>query len=173
VEVPGNTVKIQVVSDDSGNDWGFKVANIQEKHVHNHTDVVTPPTCTDKGYTTHTCACGDTYKDTYVDATGHELGDWVEVKAPTETEKGSERRDCANCDYYETREVDLVQTAPGDLNGDDSVNDDDVILLLWHTLLPDLYPISAEADFNADGNINDEDVIYLLWHTLLPDLYPL
>jgi len=40
-------------------------------------------------------------------------------------------------------------------------------------LLPDLYPISAEADFNADGNINDEDVIYLLWHTLLPDLYPL
>ena len=61
----------------------------------------------------------------------------------------------------------------GDLNGDDSINDDDVILLLWHTLLPDLYPISAEADFNTDGNINDEDVIYLLWHTLLPDLYPL
>jgi len=61
----------------------------------------------------------------------------------------------------------------GDLNGDDSVNDDDVILLLWHTLLPDMYPIEGEADFNADGSVNDEDVIYLLWHTLLPDLYPL
>jgi len=61
----------------------------------------------------------------------------------------------------------------GDLNGDESVNDDDVILLLWHTLLPDMYPIQGEADFNSDNSVNDEDVIYLLWHTLLPDLYPL
>jgi len=63
--------------------------------------------------------------------------------------------------------------APGDLNVDGSVNDDDVILLLWHTLLPDMYPIQGEADFNADNSVNDEDVIYLLWHTLLPDMYPL
>jgi len=61
----------------------------------------------------------------------------------------------------------------GDLNGDGSVNDDDVILLLWHTLLPDMYTIEGDADFNADGSVNDEDVIYLLWHTLLPDMYPL
>jgi len=61
----------------------------------------------------------------------------------------------------------------GDLNNDGYVNDEDVILLLWHTLLPDLYPIQGDADFNADSSVNDEDVIYLLWHTLLPDLYPL
>jgi len=61
----------------------------------------------------------------------------------------------------------------GDVNDDGSVNDDDVILLLWHTLLPDMYPIVGDADFTGDGSINDEDVIYLLWHTLLPDLYPL
>jgi hypothetical protein len=28
-------------------------------------DTVTPPTATEKGYTTHTCACGDSYTDTY------------------------------------------------------------------------------------------------------------
>ena len=38
---------------------------------HVYTDVVTAPTCTEQGYTTHTCSCGDTKVDTYVDAAGH------------------------------------------------------------------------------------------------------
>lgn len=38
---------------------------------HHHSANVTKPTCTAKGYTTHTCSCGDTYKDTYVNALGH------------------------------------------------------------------------------------------------------
>ena len=41
-------------------------------HDHNYTDVVTAPTCTEMGYTTHTCACGDKLVDSYVDALGHE-----------------------------------------------------------------------------------------------------
>ena len=38
---------------------------------HVYTDVVTAPTCTEQGYTTHTCSCGDKKVDTYVDAAGH------------------------------------------------------------------------------------------------------
>lgn len=39
---------------------------------HNYNSVVTAPTCTADGYTTHTCAnCDDTYTDTIVDALGH------------------------------------------------------------------------------------------------------
>ena len=38
---------------------------------HHHNAVVTAPTCTAKGYTTHTCACGDSYVDSYTDALGH------------------------------------------------------------------------------------------------------
>ena len=38
---------------------------------HHHNAVVTAPTCTAKGYTTHTCACGDSYKDSYINALGH------------------------------------------------------------------------------------------------------
>lgn len=35
-------------------------------------DVVTAPTCTEQGYTTHTCsACGASYRDSFVAATGH------------------------------------------------------------------------------------------------------
>lgn len=39
---------------------------------HNYSTInVVEPTCTEKGYTEHICVCGDSYKDTYVDASGH------------------------------------------------------------------------------------------------------
>ncbi len=39
---------------------------------HDYNSVVTKPTCTTDGYTTHTCSrCGDTYKDSTVNALGH------------------------------------------------------------------------------------------------------
>lgn len=41
------------------------------KDGHTFTDNVTAPTCTEKGYTTHTCACGYVYTDTEVAALGH------------------------------------------------------------------------------------------------------
>lgn len=44
-------------------------------HEHKYTDTVTAPTCTAKGYTTHTCACGDKYVDSYTDALGHSFKD--------------------------------------------------------------------------------------------------
>ena len=38
------------------------------------THIVTKPTCTSMGYTTHTCACGASFVDSYVDALGHTPG---------------------------------------------------------------------------------------------------
>jgi len=38
---------------------------------HFYSDSVTPPTCTEQGYTTYTCRCGDSYKADYVAAKGH------------------------------------------------------------------------------------------------------
>ena len=43
--------------------------------------VVTAPTCTAAGYTTHTCiACGNSYTDAEVPANGHNWGDWSTYK---------------------------------------------------------------------------------------------
>lgn len=43
---------------------------------HEYSAVVTAPTCTTGGYTTHTCTkCGDTYVDDYTDALGHNYDD--------------------------------------------------------------------------------------------------
>ena len=49
-------------------------------------DTVTAPTCTERGYTTHTCSrCGDSYVDAYVDALGHDWNDPVCVWAADHT----------------------------------------------------------------------------------------
>ena len=50
--------------------------HIHYNHVHNHATVVTPPTCEEKGYTTYTCECGDSYVADYVDA-AHSFEDGV------------------------------------------------------------------------------------------------
>ena len=64
-------------------------------------------------------------------------------------------------------------TVLGDITEDGSVNNDDVVLLLWHTLFPEDYPIAVSGDLNVDGSINNDDVVLLLWHTLFPEDYPL
>ncbi len=46
-------------------------------HTHSYEAAVTAPTCTEQGYTTYTCECGDSYVTDYVDALGHEYADGV------------------------------------------------------------------------------------------------
>ena len=74
-------------------------------HKHEYTDEVVAPTCTEKGYTKHTCECGDTYNDSEVDALGHKFGEWSVVKEATEEEKGSKERSCNVCGEKETEEI--------------------------------------------------------------------
>ena len=72
---------------------------------HKHEAVVTAPTCLAKGYTTYICACGDSYVVDYVDALGHDIGDWEVNKAPTCTEAGQGIRKCTRCEYLERKTV--------------------------------------------------------------------
>ena len=44
-------------------------------HQHEYTQTVTAPDCTNGGYTTNTCQCGDTYVSDEVDALGHTWAD--------------------------------------------------------------------------------------------------
>ena len=78
---------------------------IEKAHTHSYTEKVTAPTCTEKGYTTHTCACGDSYIDSYTNPLGHSYGEWNQTKAPTCTEKGTETRICTRCNASEARDV--------------------------------------------------------------------
>ena len=76
-----------------------------EAHEHSYTAVVTPPTCTEKGYTTHTCACGDSYVDTYVDALGHAWDSGTVTKQPTATETGVRTYTCTRCNETKTETI--------------------------------------------------------------------
>ena len=60
------------------------------------TDEVVDPTCTEKGYTKHTCSdCGYSYNDTEVDALDHAWGEWTHVEG-TEGADAQHTRVCAN-----------------------------------------------------------------------------
>ena len=74
-------------------------------HEHSYKAVVTAPTCTEKGYTTHTCACGDSYVDTYVDALGHAWDNGKVTKEPTETETGVKTFTCTRCGETKTETI--------------------------------------------------------------------
>ena len=77
--VKAKQVKFQVVDATSG-EVGNKFAaaaevrfTVPKKHEHSYKTVVTAPTCTEAGYTTYTCDCGDSYVADEVAALGH---DW-------------------------------------------------------------------------------------------------
>ena len=95
---------------DGGND-ALKNAKIHcnyVSHTHNYKDVVTAPTCTAKGYTTHTCACGDSYVDTYTDALGHAWDNGKVTKEPTETETGVKTFTCTRCGETRTETMPVI-----------------------------------------------------------------
>ena len=95
---------------DGGND-ALKNANIHYNyvsHTHSYKDIVTAPTCTAKGYTTHTCACGDSYVDTYVDALGHAWDNGKVTKEPTATETGIRTYTCTRCHETKTESIPVV-----------------------------------------------------------------
>ena len=83
--------------------WKDKEA--ETPHKHSYKDVVTAPTCTAKGYTTHTCACGDSYVDTYVDALGHAWDSGKVTKQPTATEAGIRTYTCTRCGETKTETI--------------------------------------------------------------------
>ena len=111
-------------------------------HVHTWTETVTAPDCAEGGYTTFTCACGESYTDNETRALGH---DWADatckdprickrceategkalghnynsvVTEPTKTEQGYTTHTCTRCgDSYVDNYTNLdgVQYDPGTL----------------------------------------------------------
>ena len=64
------------------------------KHEHNYTAIITAPTCTEKGYTTYTCECGDSYIDDYVDKLEHEFTNYVSDNNATYESDGTKTAYC-------------------------------------------------------------------------------
>ena len=89
----------------SSNSSAYFRCNRATAHEHSYTAVVTDPTCTAKGYTTHTCACGDSYVDTYVDALGHAWDNGTVTKPATATKAGIKTFACTRCSATKTETI--------------------------------------------------------------------
>ena len=80
----------------------------EPEHEHAYSEAVTAATCTEDGFTTYSCECGDTYVGDRVEATGHSWGEWVTVTEPTEAATGTAERKCSACDAAESKVLDKI-----------------------------------------------------------------
>ena len=92
-------------TEDIMQNYGGNITWLGLDHSHEYNSITVSPTCTEQGYTTYTCSCGDSYVSDCLDALGHDMGEWETVIAPTCTEDGSESRSCFRCEYTETQSI--------------------------------------------------------------------
>ena len=83
-----------------------------------YTTVVTAPTCTQYGYTTYTCACGDSYVSDYTSPLGHDYK-YTSTTEPTCTKDGYDLYTCSRCSANKKQ----ILSATGHHFGDDNVCD--------------------------------------------------
>ena len=75
-------------------------------HKHSYDEgTVTAPTCTGKGFTTYTCACGDSFIADEVDKVPHNMTEQETVTEATCTKEGVKHIGCSECDYYEVEKI--------------------------------------------------------------------
>ena len=117
ITILGDTVKIQLVSDDAGNAWGFKVDAITEKVEEEckHTDTTKrevrnakAATCTLDGYSgdIYCTNCGNLIEaGSVTKAVGHQWDNGVITKAATATQTGIKTYTCTVCKITRTEIV--------------------------------------------------------------------
>ncbi|MDR0492531.1 MAG: bacterial Ig-like domain-containing protein [Nitrososphaerota archaeon] len=78
------------------------LVTVNSTHEHVYSLVVTEPTCTEQGYTTHTCDCDDSYTDDYKAALGHDFSVLVDHENATCVVDGYDLFKCVRCDVTQT-----------------------------------------------------------------------
>ena len=81
-------------------------------HQHEYNATVIQPTCTEMGYTVHTCSCGDVYFSNYRTTATHSYGEWITGVAATLTHGGEEYRICKSCGALQTRDTGNLSALP-------------------------------------------------------------
>ena len=101
----GAKEKWNQISIDFAFNWTLTGARIHYNstgpHTHDYQAVVTLANCTEQGYITYTCECGNSYIDNYVDALGHKY-EVKSVTEPTCTERGYTTYECSVCEKTTT-----------------------------------------------------------------------
>ena len=108
-------------------------------HEHSYTSVVTAPTCTEAGYTTYTCACGESYVADETPALGHDYVDGV----------------CTRCgDQQETPAVNPFEDVPEESWYTDAV--------LW-AVEKGITSGTTDTTFSPNMNVTRAQAVTFLW----------
>ena len=129
-------------------------AVLQNAAGHAYETEVIAPTCTEMGYTTHTCAqCGDIYQSTYTNATGHTPSDWVIDQQSTLDSEGSRHKECTVCgEILEEQAMEkLYSQATTDSTGQAVVGEYLVIVTDTDTTAP---IANATVSLHASGSLS-------------------
>lgn len=122
LDLSGNTLKNSqnircwTPNGSSAQKWSLTLAS----HTHNYSTKVVAPTKTEQGYTLHTCSCGHSYKDNYVEADNS--GPSITNVKITEVSSGGYRITCDVSDTSGVKEVKFPTWT--EANGQDE--------LIWH-----------------------------------------
>ena len=81
---------------------------VSKDYVHTYSKREIPSTCVEKGYTLHTCACGDEFKDQFKEYAPHDYK-LTKTIEPFCTDKGYKRYNCSVCGHEKIEEL----PAPG------------------------------------------------------------
>ena len=84
----------------------------ENAHEHSYTASVTEPTCAEAGFTTYTCACGDSYTGNAVAALGHNYS--CAVTEATCAANGSKVYTCLRCDHTYTEVIPATGSHTGE-----------------------------------------------------------
>ena len=160
---------------------------------HDYIAEVTAPDCVNGGYTTYTCACGDSYVGDYTDALGHDYQ--AEVTAPDCVNGGYTTYTCANCgDSYVADYTDALGHTSEVIEGyaptctEDGLTDGEKCsvcgeILTAQEVIPAtgehvydndtdtdcndcgyVRPVVIRGDSNGDGKVNNRDLAMLQLH---------
>ncbi len=69
--------------------------SVAGEHIHAYSTETIKPTCTEKGYTKHICSCGDTYNDSYINASGHKQV--TKIEKAKASQNGKIVKSCTVC----------------------------------------------------------------------------
>ncbi len=158
--------------------WKVKLTPYVPGHTHSYTKAVTAPTCTDKGYTTYTCSCGNSYVSDYVNANGHTEVVDAAVAATCEKTGLTEGKHCSVCNAVLTAQKETPKAAHSfdkgfcsvcgavdasyvpfkDVKEGDAFYDD--IMWAWknHIIVGD-----ENGNYNADDDLTRAQVVTMLW----------
>ncbi len=139
----------------------------QPAHQHNYSAQVVAPTCTQNGYTVHTCPCGSQYTDGNTNALGHSWGDWKVISQPTTANEGKKQRVCSRCGVSDTASIPRLESDPSTFAAE-------VIRLVnAERAKAGLSPLSVVSDLNSYAQLRSTEIVSKFAHERLDGSDPL